>query len=128
MPPNAKDKAALNTAKSAVMAEEPPSDKKACPYMLRLRLGVFFDGTNNNRYRDEKTGHETNVVRLWKVYQEREDDFARRTKLYVIGVGAVESAKEDKTDTRDRDLQATGAERVKRGENAMRDSPGALDL
>ena len=31
----------------------------------QLRAGVFFDGTNNNRFRDEPRQGHTNVVRLY---------------------------------------------------------------
>ena len=55
--------------------------------MKRLRLGVFFDGTGNNKYVDEP-GHETNVVRLLNPYKDTTDDLIVRDKLYLIGVGA----------------------------------------
>src|SRR4051794_20133854 len=98
MAENAKDRAALNNAKAQNAVDEAPSDKKPCPYMKRLRIGVFFDGTNNNRYRDEATGADTNVDRLYNVYHTNEDEIAVRDKLYLIGVGAVDPSKEKFTD------------------------------
>src|SRR4051794_18601832 len=117
-----KDRASLNMAKSSVVPDEPPSDKNACPYMKRLRLGVFFDGTGNNRYRDEATGNETNVDRLYNVYHENEDAFAVRKKLYLIGLGAVDPEHETKTDA-NRKLQPTGEGRVEEGVKNMERNP-----
>ena len=108
-----KDRATLNDARSQIAPDAPPSDKKPCPRMKRLRLGVFFDGTGNNRFRDEALGRETNVVRLWRLYKDTDDDFAVRKKYYLIGVGAVDSANEspDAKDDPERKMQATGQDR-----------------
>lgn len=126
-----RDRAALNDARSRVMPDETPSDRQSCPVLKRLRLGVFFDGTNNNRYRDSARGRETNVVRLWRVYHENEDAEAVRDKLYLIGLGGVDSANETFTDA-ERQRQATGADRVRRGEEAMQSAAeagyGTVDL
>lgn len=123
-----RDRAALNDARSQVMPDETPSDRQSCPLLKRLRLGVFFDGTNNNRYRDEARGRETNVVRLWKVYHKNEDQETVRDKMYLIGLGGVDSANETTTDA-ERARQATGAERVQRGAEVMENSRGeAIDL
>lgn len=95
---NPRDQASLNDAKASCFPDAEPSDKQPCPYLKRLRLGVFFDGTNNNKYRDEPneekgedpfSGGETNVVRLHKMYVEKTDDEAARYKRYIIGNGAV---------------------------------------
>jgi hypothetical protein len=119
-----RDRAALNDAKVQGMSDDKPSDTQPCPYMKRLRVGVFFDGTDNNKYRDEARGRETNVVRLWKVYHTNEDEIAVRDRLYLIGLGAVETAAENATDA-DRQRQATGAARVQRGADAMQNvGPG----
>jgi hypothetical protein len=110
------------------MPDETPSDRQSCPVLKRLRLGVFFDGTGNNRYRDEARGRETNVVRLFKVYHDNTDEEAVRHKLYLIGLGAVDSANETFTDA-DRGRQATGAARVQRGRDVITASRGqAIDL
>lgn len=131
MAENARDRAALNDARSQVVPDEPPSSTQPCPYLKRLRIGVFFDGTNNNRYRDESRGRATNVVRLWHVYHHNEDEVAVRDRLYLIGVGAVETDKETFTDA-DRQRQATGEARVARGaavmDNAARSGGTAVDL
>ena len=107
--PNAKDRASLNNAKAQSMVDEAPSDTKPCPYMKRLRVGVFFDGTNNNRYRDEAKGRNTNVDRLYNVYHHDEDEEAARDKLYLIGLGATDKAHETFTDE-NRTHQATHGE------------------
>jgi hypothetical protein len=82
------DQAALNHAMSGVMPDTPGSSTQPCPYMKRLRLGVFFDGTGNNKYNDQPTGHHTNVVRLLDPYKDTSDDLIIRDKFYLIGVGA----------------------------------------
>jgi len=102
---NARDQAALNDAKASSLPDAKPSDKKPCPYLKRLRLGVFFDGTNNNKYRDGPkadedafSGGETNVARLHKIYIEKTDEEAARFKRYLIGNGAVEGDEEPSGD------------------------------
>jgi len=84
----ASEQAALNNASSGIVSDDKPSATKPCPYMKRLRLGVFFDGTGNNKYEAEPKGTETNVVRLFNPYRETSDDQIIRDKLYLIGVGA----------------------------------------
>jgi hypothetical protein len=127
MPENAKDRASLNNAKAQAMVDEAPSDTRPCPYMKRLRLGVFFDGTGNNRYRDEATSTNTNVDRLYNVYHHDEDEIAARAKLYLIGLGAVDPEKERFGDA-NRRLQATGEGRVQAGVQAMETNPESIDL
>jgi hypothetical protein len=51
----------------------------------RLNLGIFFDGTNNNRDRDLPTSAHSNVARLYAAYPyDLELGYGR---LYVPGVG-----------------------------------------
>ena len=83
---NAKDQACINNAKASVMPDAASSDKQQCPLMKRLRVGVFFDGTNNNRYRDEGTHHETNVDRLYKLYHTNEDEIAESAGVNGCGL------------------------------------------
>jgi hypothetical protein len=80
-----------NNERSAVAPDTPPSSTQSCPYMKELRLGVFFDGTGNNKYVDLTDGHETNVVRLFIPYKDQSDDRIIRNKLYLVGVGAGEA-------------------------------------
>src|SRR5262249_26779435 len=75
---------------------EPEGDEK-CP-LGRIRIGVFFDGTNNSMYRDWpnalKDGPDkswgtfdngpTNVAKLWKVFRER---LPLQKRVYHHGVG-----------------------------------------
>jgi hypothetical protein len=94
----AKKAAVSNHEKSQVVADDRPSSTKPCPYMKPLRIGVFFDGTGNNKYVDKTDGHETNVVRLFEVYNDKsgkDKDGVEvvRDKLYLIGVGAGEAPK-----------------------------------
>ena len=81
-------KATMNDASSRIVPDQPPSGVKPCSLMKPLRLGVFFDGTGNNKYKDEGTGHETNVVKLLNIYLDKSDAEIDRDKLYLIGVGA----------------------------------------
>jgi hypothetical protein len=39
-----------------------------------LNIGIFFDGTDNNRRRKEEVANpklNTNITRLWQIYKER---------------------------------------------------------
>jgi hypothetical protein len=85
----AREQAALNDANASGFAEKPPSSTQSCPLEKGIILGVFFDGTGNNKYSDTKGGSESNVARLWEVYKTEPDDRYVRDKLYIIGVGAA---------------------------------------
>lgn len=50
-----------------------------------INLGFFFDGTNNNRYRDEPKMSDTNIARLFLSYLDKSDQ--GYYKFYVPGVG-----------------------------------------
>lgn len=41
-----------------------------------FHLSVFFDGTNNNRYRDTPRQAHSNVARLFDIFEEKEHQFA----------------------------------------------------
>lgn len=88
------EQASLNHAQAQSFPASPPSATRTCPH--QLVLGVFFDGTNNNMYRDFETsvgeGKETNVARLYRVYRNHKDANRSREKLYVVGVGAMSQA------------------------------------
>ena len=70
-----------------------PSATRPCqqPHR-RLHVGVFFDGTDNNKDRDLPQGKHTNVVRLWRVYRELSTAEALHKKFYVDGVGSLDTA------------------------------------
>lgn len=89
MPSEARDQAALNDANASSFPDKEPSAAATCPLEKGIILGVFFDGTGNNKYDSDKA--ETNVARLWRAYKTTTDDRYSREKLYLIGVGAVNS-------------------------------------
>src|SRR5690349_4477374 len=72
-----------------------PGGEQSCP-VGRIRIGVFFDGTGNNMYRDEPhhgpiphddrdTNGPTNVVRLYRSY--RGPEGTTLNKVYHHGPG-----------------------------------------
>ena len=69
----------------------------------KLRAGVFFDGTNNNRARDEPRQGHTNVVRLFNVFKDTATADERYVKQYIDGVGSMD------TDARQRQAEAERA-------------------
>lgn len=85
------ERASLNHAQAQGFPASAPSATHTCPH--QLVLGTFFDGTDNNMYRDFQgsvgEGNETNVARLFRVYKTHNDAARAREKLYVIGVGAM---------------------------------------
>ncbi len=88
------ERASLNHAQAQSFPASPPSAIRVCPH--QLVLGVFFDGTGNNMYRDFAgsvgQGQETNVARLYRLYRDHDDPDRAREKLYVVGVGAMTRA------------------------------------
>lgn len=56
-----------------------------------LVIGIFFDGTGNNKDA-EPPGRHTNVVKLWDLYSES----TTRTKIYIQGVGTKKVKEEMK--------------------------------
>jgi hypothetical protein len=88
MPSAARDQAALNDANASAFRDAAPSAANSCPLEKGIILGVFFDGTGNNKY--DRSLAETNVARLWRAYREFSDDRYTREKLYIIGVGQVD--------------------------------------
>lgn len=91
---DAVERASLNHAQAQGFPASPPSATATCP--RQLVLGVFFDGTGNNMYRDFSgsvgAGQETNVARLYRLYHENDDANRTREKIYVVGVGAMTRA------------------------------------
>jgi uncharacterized protein (DUF2235 family) len=64
---------------------EPSHVNDAAKCEVNINVGIFFDGTNNNRKRDApKLGH-TNIARLFNAY--REDETNGYFKIYIPGVG-----------------------------------------
>lgn len=54
---------------------------------FNMNVGLFFDGTNNNMYRDRGNLGHTNVARLFNAYLDKENDGLYRH--YVPGVGTI---------------------------------------
>lgn len=48
-----------------------------------MNVGLFFDGTNNNMYRDRDDLSHTNVARLFDAYNDKDGSY----RVYVPGVG-----------------------------------------
>lgn len=90
---DALDKAATNKSLSKRFAARAPSGATCCPLVKNLTLGVFFDGTANNQYRDKPKGTHTNIARLFEMYDG--SDLASWTwdKHYEIGIGGRDNAK-----------------------------------
>ena len=87
---------ALNSmAKAGAMPCQTPSGTAQCP-SGRIRIGVFFDGTGNNMWRDWPNGEKnvpnpegklngpTNVAKLWRLYIDKPDI---QKRVYHHGVG-----------------------------------------
>lgn len=84
-----------NMAKAGAMPCVAPSGTATCPEG-RIRMGVFFDGTNNNQWRDWPNGvadsrtpdkddnGPTNVAKLWYLYTDIGDI---QKRVYHHGVG-----------------------------------------
>lgn len=88
-----------NMAKGQALARSAPTGTEVCPEGC-VRIGVFFDGTNNSMYRDRATDDMnppeganaiSNVVKLYDVYKE---EGTILKKIYHHGVGTDSSAPE----------------------------------
>jgi len=51
----------------------------------RIQVGIFFDGTDNNRERDRPQGHDTNISKLFDLFHQ---DGKTRYAFYLEGVGS----------------------------------------
>lgn len=58
-------------------------DFKKCE--VHINMGIFFDGTNNNKDRDTRIQSDTNIARLHEIYNDNTD--MGYSRLYVPGVG-----------------------------------------
>jgi uncharacterized protein (DUF2235 family) len=99
---SAAQKAIENMEAGQAMALMPPSGSKQCPKGA-VRIGVFFDGTSNNMYRDWPIGAAakevppgdnngpTNVAKLFKLYIKKGNV---QKPIYHHGVGS-DSARKD---------------------------------
>lgn len=76
-------------AKNSFPAKKPGACR-TCNLPKRLHAGVFFDGTNNNKFRDQGQGRHTNVVRLYDVFPQATIEQALHRKFYLRGVGSLD--------------------------------------
>lgn len=75
----------------------PKSEQPTC--CKRVRIGLFFDGTNNNMDRDRPSEGHSNVVRLFDTFPDKPEigDFAH----YIPGVGTPFPKIGEVTETKD---------------------------
>ena len=61
-----------------------------CPWILRV--GVFFDGTGNNKENDLIKGKGSNIAKLWGRYkvEDNTEQLIRLSRIYKNGVGTVD--------------------------------------
>lgn len=52
---------------------------------MNINVGIFFDGTNSNRFADKPDLKHTNIVRLWETYKDEPSQGYFR--VYIPGVG-----------------------------------------
>jgi len=75
------DATSVATASPSPGQPDPAQAPKVAP---TIQVGIFFDGTDNNRDRDRPQGHDTNVSKLFDLFSQ---DGKTRYKLYLEGVG-----------------------------------------
>jgi len=68
-----------------------PSGMRLPPCQKLVRIGLFFDGTSNNKYRDEPNQAHTNVVKLFNVHKDIKGEGHLEDSscfsFYIPGVG-----------------------------------------
>lgn len=52
---------------------------------VSVHIGIFFDGTGNNRYEHESIRKDSNVARLFRAYPDEPSD--NKFRIYIPGVG-----------------------------------------
>lgn len=85
-----------------------------CPWTMRV--GVFFDGTGNNKENDFPKGKATNIAKLYERYQEGTANEYETTfwKYYENGVGTIDGVDEDDYESSGLALGKGGIERIHR--------------
>lgn len=63
---------------------------QTCPWIMRI--GVFFDGTGNNKENDRAGNKMSNIAKLFDSYLERDDNLnlVKYKRVYKNGVGTVD--------------------------------------
>lgn len=97
---------------------EPPVSKAngqkmpSCQSMVRI--GLFFDGTNNNRDRDEGVKGHTNIVKLFKTHKDVDErNFLNDLdsfRFYIPGVGTRFPENQEWTETQDGKAMGKGGQ------------------
>jgi len=68
-----------------------PNGQKMPSCQSMVRIGLFFDGTSNNKYRDEPKQAHTNVVKLFNAHKDSDEkgglDEPDCYRFYIPGVG-----------------------------------------
>ncbi len=82
--PPAASAAQANAENAQTLPRAAPGACATCPQEV-VRIGVFFDGTGNNKEVDIPKQRTTNVAKLWYVYIHDESKLAR---AYYHGVGS----------------------------------------
>lgn len=97
--------------KANVMPEEYTSSG-VCSKLVRI--GLFFDGTNNNRDRDEPVQGHTNVVKLFNAHKDNDEKgFLKHPdcyRFYVPGVGTRFPENQEWTESQDGKAMGKGAQ------------------
>lgn len=99
---------------NALPAEYAPSGRRLPPCSKLVRIGLFFDGTNNNRDRDEPVQGHTNIVKLFNAHKDikgkdaLEDSSSYR--FYIPGVGTRFPANREWQESQDGKAMGKGAQ------------------
>lgn len=68
-----------------------PSGMRLPPCQKLVRIGLFFDGTSNNKYRDEPNQAHTNIVKLFNAHKDIKGEGYQKDSscfsFYIPGVG-----------------------------------------
>jgi uncharacterized protein (DUF2235 family) len=84
--PGAFDRAARQPSALELTQRAATVDRSLCGLdcIKEINVGIFFDGTNNNLYRDEADNSQSNIVSLFNAHKpDRSDNF----RYYIPGVG-----------------------------------------
>ena len=74
--PPAASAAQMNAENAQTLPRAAPAPCATCPQEI-VRIGIFFDGTGNNKEKDIATTSATNVAKLWTIYIHDEAKLAR---------------------------------------------------
>jgi hypothetical protein len=89
---HAEDEMALSVAELCVLpGKDGVPTKNAPPCQCFVKIGLFFDGTNNNRLRDEPLRCHTNIAKLFKAHKSVDEQGRLNSpghyKIYIPGLG-----------------------------------------